>query len=104
MLTGGIPSELGKLRNLTQLLLERNSLGGEIPSELGALTRLEHIYLRNNGLTGSIPAEWGDLSNLTHLYLSSGNNLTGCIPSGLRDVEENDLDGLGLEYCGSSGQ
>ena len=104
MLTGGIPPELGKLSKLTQLLLERNSLGGEIPSQLVALTRLEHVYLRNNGLTGAIPAEWGDLSNLTTLYLSSGNNLTGCIPSGLRDVEDNDLDGLGLEYCGSSGQ
>ena len=104
MLTGGIPPELGKLSNLTQLLLERNSLGGEIPSQLGSLTRLEHVYLRNNGLTGAIPSEWGDLSNLTRLYLSSGNNLTGCIPAGLRDVAENDLAGLGLEYCGSSGQ
>ena len=102
MLTGGIPAELGKLSKLTQLLLESNSLGGEIPSQLGALTRLEHVYLRNNGLTGTIPAEWGELSNLTYLYLSSGNNFTGCIPSGLRDVGENDLDGLGLEYCGSS--
>ena len=104
MLTGGIPPELGKLSKLTQLLLERNSLGGEIPSQLGSLTRLEHVYLRNNGLTGAIPAEWGELANLTRLYLSSGNNLTGCIPSGLRDVEDNDLDRLGLEYCGSSGQ
>ncbi len=102
MLTGGIPAELGKLSKLTQLLLESNSLGGEIPSQLGALTRLEHVYLRYNGLTGTIPAEWGELSNLTYLYLSSGNNFTGCIPSGLRDVGENDLDGLGLEYCSSS--
>ena len=104
MLTGGIPPELGKLSKLIHLVLERNSLGGEIPSQLGALTRLEHVYLRNNGLTGAIPAEWGELANLTRLYLSSGNNLTGCIPSGLRDVEDNDLDRLGLEYCGSSGQ
>ena len=104
MLTGGIPAELGKLSRLTQLLLERNSLGGEIPAELGDLTRLEHVYLRNNGLTGAIPAKLGELSNLTHLYLSSGNAFTGCIPSGLRDVANNDLDGLGLPYCATGSQ
>ena len=104
MLTGGIPAELGKLSNLTHLLLERNSLGGEIPPQLGDLTRLKVVYLRHNGLTGAIPAEWGELANLTYLYLSSGNSFTGCIPSGLRDVADNDLEGLGLEYCGSSAQ
>ena len=98
-LTGGIPRELGRLSNLKLLLLERNPLGGEIPSELGGLTRLENVYLRNIGLTGEIPANWGTLPNLTRLYISSGNNLTGCIPSGLSDVEESDLDGLGLDYC-----
>ena len=104
MLTEGIPAELGKLSNLTHLLLERNSLGGEIPPQLGDLTRLKVVYLRHNGLTGEIPAEWGELPNLTYLYLSSGNSFTGCIPSGLRDVADNDLEGLGLEYCGSSAQ
>ena len=99
MLTGGIPIELGRLSNLRYLVLERNSLGGEIPSQLGGLTRLEAVYLRNNGLTGTIPAEWGDLPNLTYLYLSGGNDFTGCIPSGLRDVADNDLEGLGLDYC-----
>ena len=99
MLTEGIPAELGKLSNLTHLLLERNSLGGEIPPQLGDLTRLKVVYLRHNGLTGAIPAAWGELANLTYLYLSSGNNFTGCIPSGLRDVADNDLAGLGLDYC-----
>ena len=103
-LTGGIPAELGKLSNLTHLLLERNSLGGEIPPQLGDLTRLKAVYLRHNGLTGAIPAAWGELANLTYLYLSSGNSFTGCIPSGLRDVADNDLAGLGLDYCGSSEQ
>ena len=97
-LTGGIPPELGKLSNLKYLLLEGNPLGGEIPTELGGLTRLEHVYLRHNGLIGEIPSAWGDLPNLTSLYLN-GNSLTGCIPAGLRDVEESDLEGLGLDYC-----
>ncbi len=97
-LTGGIPPELGNLSNLKYLLLEGNPLGGEIPSELGGLTRLENVYLRHIGLTGQIPSAWGDLPNLTSLYLN-GNSLTGCIPAGLRDIEESDLEGLGLDYC-----
>ncbi len=104
MLTGGIPAELGNLRKLRYFVLEGTSLGGEIPSQLGDLTRLEVVYLRNNGFTGAIPTKWGELSNLTHLYISSGNTFTGCIPSGLREVANNDLDGLGLPYCASGSQ
>ena len=41
----------------------------------------------------------GDLSNLKMLYLS-GNQLSGCIPNGLRGVPGGDLDQLGLPFCG----
>ena len=104
-LTGGIPAELGQLRNLKHLVVERNSLGGDIPPELGNLTRLVNVYLRNNGLTGAIPAEWGELTNLMYFFISSGNSFTGCIPTGLRDldVDNNDLAGSGLSYCSSPG-
>ena len=104
-LTGGIPAELGQLRNLKHLVVERTSLGGGIPPELGNLTRLENVYLRNNGLTGAIPEEWGELTNVMYFFISSGNNFTGCIPSGLRDldVDNNDLAGSGLSYCSSPG-
>ena len=40
----------------------------------------------------------GNLSNLESLYLSS-NELTGCIPEGLRDVANNDFQILGLDFC-----
>ena len=52
-------------------------------------------------LTGEIPSELEELSNLAHLCLE-GNGFTGCIPSGLRDVENNALGLLGLAYCTSS--
>ena len=42
----------------------------------------------------------GDLTNLTLLYLS-GNQLTGCVPAGLRDVEYSDFAQLGLDFCTS---
>ena len=57
------------------------------------------LWLRDNGLSGQIPQELQGL-NLAHLHLS-GNSFSGCIPSGLGDVETNDLDRLGLSYCSS---
>ena len=55
-------------------------------------------------MTGPIPAALGDLTNLSELYLS-GNELTGCVPVGLRDVaEENDLGELDLPDCGLEGR
>ena len=41
---------------------------------------------------------WGRLANLERLYLSE-NQLTGCIPYGLRHVVDNDFDELGLPFC-----
>ena len=54
--------------------------------------------ITGNGLRGRIPAELGSLADLQRLYLS-GNRLTGCIPTGLRNVPVNDLDNLGLPFC-----
>ena len=51
-------------------------------------------------MTGEIPPELGGLSNLTFLRLGS-NQLTGCIPEGLRDIASNDLGDLNLPDCGS---
>ena len=50
-------------------------------------------------MTGGIPPELGGLSNLDFLWLR-GNQLTGCIPEGLRDIEANDLGDLNLPDCG----
>ena len=100
-LTGTIPAELGNLTNLTRLSISNNQLTGPIPAELGNLTNLTSLWLSNNQLTGSVPAALENLTNLTHLYLS-GNELTGCIPAGLQDVANNDLDQVGLPYCGET--
>ena len=62
---------------------------------MGQLLDLTHLDLRNNRLTGEIPAELGGLTNLQWVYLS-GNELTGCIPEGLRAVAKNDLS---LPFC-----
>ena len=100
-LTGEIPPELGGLSNLTALILDFNRLTGEIPPELGRLSNLTQLYLYHNRLTGEIPPELGRLSNLTWLFLYD-NQLTGCIPEGLRDIAENDLAELNLPDCGAA--
>ncbi len=69
-LTGLIPSELGDLSNLINLILDTNQLTGAIPDELGNLTNLRWLWLWSNQLTGSIPLELGNLPN-TGLPFSS---------------------------------
>ena len=60
--------------------------------------RVHGLFLGSNQLTGEIPAELGQLTNLTVLRLA-GNQLTGCVPDGLRDVADNDFAQLGLPFC-----
>ena len=104
-LSGEIPSELGNLGNLRELSLHTNQLSGEIPSELGNLGNLGQLYLYDNRLSGEIPSELGNLTNLIGLFLSGDlHDLTGCIPVGLRDVQNNDLDRLGLPFCDAVGE
>ncbi len=47
---------------------------------MGVLIHLETLDLSGNELVGSIPPELGDLANL-------------------REIENNDLDSLGLSFC-----
>ena len=60
---------------------------------------MEELSLQDNKLSGQIPYELARLANLMELYVS-GNELSGCIPDGLDDVEDNDLDMLALPLCG----
>lgn len=97
-LRGRIPPELGHLTKLRRLQLGGNQLNGSIPLELGNLTNLENLSLWGNRLSGTVPPELENLSGLTQLYL--GNNpLSGCLPEIWSDVEDSDLNEVGLQYC-----
>ena len=52
-ITGSIPSSLGKLQRLKQLILDSNNLSSSIPPSLGNLHNLQALYLSDNGLSGS---------------------------------------------------
>ena len=95
-----IPAALASLTNLEDLDLSNNRLAGEIPAALANLTNLEDLDLSGNRLEGEIPAALANLTDLESIYLSGGSNrFTGCIPSGLRRVDEHDLDELGIPFC-----
>ena len=97
-LSGPIPWLLGQLVNLTVLNLAANRLSDTIPGELGRLTSLTFLDLRANQLGGRVPGIFGNLPNLQVLQLAN-NYFTGCLPGVLRSVSQNDLAGLGLEFC-----
>jgi hypothetical protein len=84
-LTGGIPSELAKLKKLRTINLNYNSLSGPIPDEIGSLTNLKYLGLIENQLSGLIPDDLGNLTNLEQLYLHS-NRFTGS-PSSLSKLK-----------------
>ena len=102
-LSGNIPEQLGNLSKLTSLALGHNQLTGTMPDSIGNLTGLQSLTLHDNRLTGSIPSSYGDLSDLEVVFLFSGNDLTGCIPAGLREVPRNDFFGQ-LPYCGETSE
>ncbi len=97
-LRGTIPSKLGNLTDLTMLALSDNRLSGVIPPELGNLINLEALSLWGNELSGTVPPDLENLTGLTQLYLAD-NQLSGCLPEIWRDIEDSDLDEIGLQFC-----
>ena len=69
VLTGNIPSELGLLTVLEEIVLGDNNLIGNIPTKLGLISGLKQIELNNNDLTGPIPTELGSLTLLETITL-----------------------------------
>jgi Leucine-rich repeat (LRR) protein len=86
-LTGTIPSTLSDLTKLSHLSVYGNKLNGTIPSSVSRLSQLQQLDFSNNLLSGSIPSSFSGLTQLHALSLSS-NSLTGEVPSSLSDVTE----------------
>ncbi|KAL7208922.1 hypothetical protein ACSBR1_030624 [Camellia fascicularis] len=105
-LAGPIPSSIGRLHKLQELLLGGNKFT-ELPSLLGNLTSLIILNLSKNNIHGSIPPSLGNCHSLLELDLSQ-NNLNGEIPQSLRmlrglrvlDLSHNNLSGKMPSYLG----
>ncbi|KAH9790050.1 MDIS1-interacting receptor like kinase 2 [Citrus sinensis] len=87
-------TEVGNLKNLDSLLLNRNNLTGPIPSTIGFLNLLDELRLSHNRLDGPIPPTIGNLTYLTSLDLSS-NQLSGLLPREVGNLKY--LDSLSLD-------
>ncbi|KAL1560367.1 putative LRR receptor-like serine/threonine-protein kinase RFK1 isoform X1 [Salvia divinorum] len=101
--SGGIPPDIGRMKNLTNLILSSNPLTGELPNSLANLTSLKDFRVNDNNLSGPIPdfiKNWKQLTNLE--MFASG--LEGPIPLNitLLDMLENlrisDLKGPPQEF------
>ncbi|WRX27266.1 Serine-threonine/tyrosine-protein kinase [Theobroma cacao] len=78
-LTGSLPTSIGNLKKLINLILVGCGFNGPIPDAIGSLSQLRFLSLNSNGFTGRIPPSIGNLSNLYWLDLAD-NQLEGPIP------------------------
>jgi len=78
-LVGSIPSELGQLRTLEELVMHSNHFYGNLPKELVNLKTLKTLKLSKNDLQGTLPTEIKYLANLKEVDLS-GNKFSGTLP------------------------
>ncbi|PWA37549.1 Leucine-rich repeat-containing protein [Artemisia annua] len=76
---GGIPNNIGNLKNLKFLYLRGCRLTGQIPKSIFGLKELGTLDLAGNKLSGEFPVEITNLVNLWKIELF-GNELTGVIP------------------------
>ncbi|XP_004301588.1 PREDICTED: probable leucine-rich repeat receptor-like protein kinase At5g49770-like [Fragaria vesca subsp. vesca] len=78
-LTGPLPTEIGSLKKLYNIILVGCSFSGLIPASIGSLQELIFLSLNSNRFSGRIPSSIGNLSKLYWLDLAD-NNLEGPIP------------------------
>ncbi|CAL5089086.1 unnamed protein product [Urochloa decumbens] len=83
--SGTLPSEVGNLVNLNQLILSRNQLAGHIPDTIGTCLVLDSLMLDNNMFEGSIPQSLQNVKGLQVLNLTA-NKLSGRIPDALSNI------------------
>ncbi len=77
---GCIPTTIGLLTRLTDLVLEGRGFTQTIPSELGQLGELTSLTIEDTNVSGSIPSEVCQLKKLTELDLSRNPRLGGSLP------------------------
>ena len=82
LLGGQIPKEIGNLKFLVSLVLDRSHFNGSIPPSLGNLSHLQALRLSDNQFSGKLPETLATLKTLTDLRLFT-NYFSGVVPKEL---------------------
>jgi Leucine-rich repeat (LRR) protein len=83
-LTGYFPRELSLLINIYDTIdLSVNEIAGSIPTHLGLLSKLQNIMLQQNKLESSLPTELGSMTDLKAFDISGNFEINGTFPVGL---------------------
>ncbi|KAF3433158.1 hypothetical protein FNV43_RR24260 [Rhamnella rubrinervis] len=82
LLGGKIPQEIGNLKFLVSLVLDRSHFNGSIPPSLGNMSHLQALRLSENQLSGKLPETLATLKTLTDLRLLF-NHFSGIVPKEL---------------------
>ncbi|KAF3323243.1 putative LRR receptor-like serine/threonine-protein kinase [Carex littledalei] len=94
LLSGEVPQEIGSVRNLSLILMDRNQLSGNLPASISQQP-LVMLNASSNQFSGQIPTEIGDIMCLQSLDLSC-NNFSGELPSSLNRL--NQLENFNVSY------
>lgn len=70
-LMGSLPSSIGNLAYLQELLLQNNALTGQLPVAFNSLTKLTNLNIANNSFTSPIPQKIGGFADLTQLQVQN---------------------------------
>jgi hypothetical protein len=100
-LSGSLPESIANLKSMTIIRLDGNKFSGPIPSWVGNLTALNFLWLYGNQFSGSIPASICKITFLKRILLHQ-NRLTGSIPECLEKLQY--LDTIRLEKNMLSGE
>ena len=73
-----LPSDLGHLTNLKELLFADSHIKGTIPFEIGALTNLKNLEIYDNELSGTLPSSFKMLRQMKRIDMLN-NTIEGTL-------------------------
>ena len=75
--TGALPSTIGNMKSLQNLIIENNMFSGPLPTSLCAMGNLQTLVLNNCAFSGPLPSCMAKL-NIWELHMSN-NRFTGSL-------------------------